>query len=888
MNSDINTSAFSFAAPKGLRVNLLASAFGIPKAAPVFSWVMRSGDDKDIQTSYRILIAGRSEDMKQGNYLIDTGWTASDESSNITIAGLDTVLQDNELYYWAVQLRNRSGAESTLSDPMPFTTAIGTAWEDTRGIWSPDTDGNGDFAFLRTEFKVPDIDAVERAVLSVTATSPEPSRRYVYHAYLNGNFVGLGPTRIGKSVDGEDVLYYDSYDITAHLAPTSALGVICYTKEEKSFLCQLTVFYKNGSRRVLLNSARDAETFLGMDGTRVFASGNEAGTYFFKEESENINATAYPFGFDRPEFSAASWSPVCLRDDVEIEHQRHLEPRLGEPIGRYLQDVALVERRENGSIFIDMGHEIIGGVRLTLTSPAVHSIRLHFGEELNADGSVRYAMRTTNTYRETWTLREGKQTLENFGMKGFRYVEIFDCPVMPEEQDVRGVAIRQAFDPEESSFTCSNEILCRLYDTFKYAVCTTTQQLYVDSQTRERAPYEGDAVINMLAACTYTGDLSTARNTVDYLISHRTWPADYALLAVHLVRLDYQYSGNRSLMERSYGTLRRMVLSEKVNEDVGLIPSKAPADNTWDSIIVDWPIACRDGYFMDEAYFNTVYNAVYYLSLRDLTAMAMALGKEDDAMGYRVTADNLRSAMIERLYRPDKGAYIDGLHADGSPVEHFSQHATAYALCMNVYDSEQMKDALCRTLVGQNTVKTSLYGAYYLLDGLYRAGFGAYATALLASDDVTPGAHTFAAALKNTDATIGPEAWCFEEKPNMTLSHPWSASPAVLIVQGMFGIRPTRPGFHRFEVRPQIGSLPYAAIRVPTVKGTIGVSLGQNREAYEAEVIVPPNSKATVYLPVLPGGTNTLFVNNRIANFPIEKGCYHIELGSGTHRLLAQ
>ena len=87
---------------------------------------------------------------------------------------------------------------------------------------------------------------------------------------------------------------------------------------------------------------------------------------------------------------------------------------------------------------------------------------------------------------------------------------------------------------------------------------------------------------------------------------------------------------------------------------------------------------------------------------------------------------------------------------------------------------------------------------------------------------------------------------------------------------------------------PQIGSLPYAAIRVPTVKGTIAVSIGQNNEAYEAEVVVPTNTKATVYLPVLPGGTDTLFINSQISNFPIEDGCYHIELGSGTHRLLAQ
>ena len=85
-----------------------------------------------------------------------------------------------------------------------------------------------------------------------------------------------------------------------------------------------------------------------------------------------------------------------------------------------------------------------------------------------------------------------------------------------------------------------------------------------------------------------------------------------------------------------------------------------------------------------------------------------------------------------------------------------------------------------------------------------------------------------------------------------------------------------------------MGDLPYASIRVPTVKGAIVVSIGQNREAYEAEVTVPPNTKATVYLPAIPGGTDTLFINSQKSNFPLEDGCFVVELGAGTHRLQAQ
>lgn len=884
MNSELSKSAFSFAAPEELRVNLLASAFGIPKSAPVFSWVMRSGEVGDIQTGYRIVIASRLADFDDADYLLDTGWMASDESSNITIAGLDKVLRDNELYYWAVKLRNKSGAESAMSEPASFVTAVGDDWEDTRGVWCSDEDGAGNFCFLRTELKLSDQDNVERAVVSVTATSPEPARRHVYHLFMNGAFVGLGPTRIGRDAGGQDVLYYNSFDVTSLLQHgTNALAAICYTTLEKSFLCQLTVFYKNGTKRIVFNSARDAETVFGLDGTQVFASGRSLGTSHYAEEAENINAPAYPFGFDRPGFTD-EWPTARVREELEAEHERVLAPYPGEPVKRIAQDIALLERAEDGHIHIDLGQEIIGGLRLTVNSPAVHTIKLIFGEELCEDGTVLFPMRTGNAYCEQWTLCEGEQTLENFSIKAFRYVDIYDCRADVTENDVMGIALRRAFDAEQSSFTCSNELLCRLYDTSKYTVCATSQDIYVRSQSRERAPYEGDTMVNMLSAYHCTGDRSLARFTIDYLLSHRAAATEHALLPIHLVRLDYLYSGDRTLLDRHYGTLRRLIQNETVDETLGLVGS-TPASR--DGVMVDRSTTSCDGY-VETAYFNTVYNAIYYICLRDMTIMADVLGKEDEATAYRNAADNLRADMIEHLYCPERGAFRDGLREDGTPIEHYAQHATVYALSAGIYSDDAMKDVLGRTLVGQDSIRTGIYGAFFLFDALYRAGFGAYATALLASDDCSPGAHTFAAALINNRATISPEAWCPEEKSDMSLSHPCGASPAALIARGMFGVRPTRPGFHKFEIRPQIGDLPYAAIRIPTVKGTIGVSIGQNAEAYEAEVIIPPNTKATVYLPVLPGGGNTLFINNQISNFPIEKGCYHIELGSGTHRLLAQ
>ncbi len=899
MSTELNLStppAFTFGAPERLRVDLREKAFGVSRACPTFSWAMHSGEVNDIQTSYRIVLAHRLSDLKEEDYLLDTGWIVSDESSNVQLAGLDTVLQDNELYYWAVQLRNKSGAVSALSAPMAFSTAVGENFEDTRGVWAaPSEDAKlPDFAFLRTEFSLSDIDSteeIEYALLSVSANSPEPTRQFVYNVLINDTFVGLGPARQGCAPSGETLLYYNTYDVTSLLrVGKNALGALCYTTADHAFFCQLTLFYCDGSKEIVLNSGRDAETFFALDGHDSFGvDGSSIGTPYFFAAPENIDATKYPYGFAAVGFDAAAWTPVHLTGDLEIEHERLLAPYPGDAVNRYAQGIASLEDLGNGHYFIDLGQEVIGGLRLTLDSVSEHTITLHFGEELNDDGTVKCPMRTGNRYLERWTIKEGEQVIENIcSLKTFRYVEIFDCEIPLREDNIEAIAIRRAFDAGESSFTCSNAVLCHLYDTYKYAICATNQDLYVDSQSRERRAYEGDALINMLSSYTYESSMALPRFTIEYLLSHRTWPAEYALMPIHMVRLDYLYSGNRALLEQAYPKLHALITAEKPDPSIGLYPSKAAPNNGFDSILVDWPVSSRDGYRMEEAYYNTVYNAIMYLSLRDMAVMATVLGKEDDSTLFTATADALRRDMIEYLYDPTHTAFFDGLTREGTPVEHHAQHATIFALCCGIYADAAMKDAMGRYLVGQETIRTSIYGAFFLFDALYQAGFGAYATALMADADDTPGAHSFYASLDHGKVTIAPEAWCAAEKANMTFSHPWGTAPAVMIVRGMFGIRPTRPGFHKFEIRPQIGDLPYASITVPTVKGSIVVSLGQNREAYEAEVTIPPNTTATVYLPLVAGGTDTLFVNNQKSNFPIENGTYRISLGAGTHRLLAQ
>lgn len=68
---------------------------------------------------------------------------------------------------------------------------------------------SNDWAFLRGEFDTAPDKEIRWATVFATGASAEPGSQYVYKLYLNGEFVGLGPTR---SISTET--RFDGYDVT--------------------------------------------------------------------------------------------------------------------------------------------------------------------------------------------------------------------------------------------------------------------------------------------------------------------------------------------------------------------------------------------------------------------------------------------------------------------------------------------------------------------------------------------------------------------------------------------------------------------------------------------------------------------------------------------------
>ncbi|MBD3184491.1 Bacterial alpha-L-rhamnosidase, partial [Candidatus Poribacteria bacterium] len=174
----------------------------------------------------------------------------------------------------------------------------------------------------------------------------------------------------------------------------------------------------------------------------------------------------------------------------------------------------------------------------------------------------------------------------------------------------------------------------------------------------------------------------------------------------------------------------------------------------------------------------------------------------------------------------------------------------------------------------------SVYGAQYLMEGLYLAGKEEYAFDLLVDKSDRSWWHMI-----EVGSTITLEAWDIKYKGNMDWNHAWGAVPANIIPRYLMGVRPLEPGFSRILIHPQPGKLEHARAKIPTIRGTVNVIFQKNHEnSYRLEIDIPANTTAKVVLPCKDIDNTGIKMDGKIINAKMEDEYAVIDpLGSGKH-----
>ena len=828
---------------------------GIDEKWPRLGWKLESQDRGKRQKSYQILVASSREVIVQGKGdLWDSGKVESDQSINISYQGKP--LESRMVCWWKVRVWDEEDQVSDYSTPARWEMALLTQ-EDWQAHWiampndaiekpkdSPDDVGLP-CPFLRKDFVVEK--PIQKARIYVTALG-------LYELYLNGKRVGEDQFAPGWT-DYHKRIQYQTYDITFILRTgENAIGGILgdgwfagqvahvgqyqYGTHPLWLLMQMEVEYQDGSREVFSSG----EGWKASTGPILFSDFLMGETYDARKELED---------WSQPGFDDTSW--------VSVDAAR--KPNF--PIGKLVSQVdppvkvnhrltpVEITQPQTGTYIFDMGQNMVGRVRLKVSGPPGTKITLRFGEMINDDGSLYTENLRTARQTDVYILKgQGEEIYEpKFTFHGFRYVEVVGFPGEPTLDAITGTVIYSAME-DTGTFECSHPMTNQLHSNIVWGQRGNFLSIPTDCpQRNERMGWTGDAQIFARTACfnmktvrffhKWMRDVADAQfpsgaftdvapQVKGMGAGHAAW-GDAGIIVPWTIHLCY---GDKGIIEEHYHAMTRYIEYLKANSKELIRPDQGYGD--WLNVDEATP---RD--VMGTAYFAYVTHL--------LSKMAGIIGRGEDAKGYFSLFEDIRQAFVDTFV--SSNGYIKG------------DTQTCYVLALKM---ELLPDKL-RPLAAKRLVEkigerdghlsTGFVGVSYLLPVLTDYGYLDIAYDLLTKDTYPSWGYS----IKNGATTIW-ERWNsytledgFGDVGMNSFNHYSLGSVGEWMYRYMLGIEvhPDHPGYKHIIIQPHIGGgFTWARGTYESLYGRIASHWALDNGRLNLKVEIPPNTTATVYLPV--------------------------------------
>ncbi|GHB85957.1 rhamnosidase [Streptomyces umbrinus] len=569
------------------------------------------------------------------------------------------------------------------------------------------------------------------------------------------------------------------------------------------------------------------------------------------QDGETYDARLKPSGWSRPGFDDAKWEPAA---SVE-SRTALLVPQSDEPVRRtQVLDAQKMTEPTAGTYVYDLGQNMVGVPRLTLTGSAGQTAKIRYAEVLNKNGTLYTDNFRSAKVTDRYTFAEsGTVTYEpTFTQHGFRYIEITGMNEPPALFAVKGVVWGSDL-PSTGTLKTSDSMLNQLVSNISWSQRGNFLSIPTDTPARDER-------------LGWTGDISLFAPTANYLVDTRAflshWMADvrnsqYAngdLPAVvptpqgqfgdsgvgwSDVMITVPYSVWRSyddtrILRENYPAMRKFFQFVRDSAGPDLLE---PGRTTF--FTNDW-------LHLDDLTEQGILGTAYYAeNARMMAEVAKALGDDVAASDYSKLSTDIRAAFTR--------AYVA---ADGT-VKGNSQTGYALALGMNLVSDPALVEKAGEKFVAKLTLtdyhlRTGFIGTPLLLPALSRIGRDDLAYRMLLHKDYPSWGYEVA-----NGATTMWERWNsimpngdFGPVDMNSFNHYAYGAVGDWMFQNIGGLSATEPGYKRSRIAPVPGgNLTKGAGSLKTVYGPLSSKWSTHKGALDLKVTVPVNTVAEVHVP---------------------------------------
>ncbi|MFD0710395.1 glycoside hydrolase family 78 protein [Paenibacillus sp. GCM10027626] len=860
-----------------LRTEFLDNPLGIDVTEPRLGWIADGqGRRGASQTAYRILAATSLEKLShdEGD-LWDSGKVDTDQSQHIEYSGLPLVSEQQ--VYWKVRLWDENGLSGAWSEAAMWSMGL-LARDEWQGMWigwktshRPTKEQPKPTIYLRRGFQV--TKAIRRATVYATALG-------VYQLYLNGERVGddvFSP----EWTDYHVRVQYQTYDVSAMLQQgENAVGAIVgqgwyagyigmygYQKYgmDPSFMMQLNIEYEDGTTANVATDAAWRASF-----GKIICSDLQMG--------ETIDARKEIPDWNNIGCNENGWAPVDFMYDYR-----------GWLVSQLSRTIRVTERRKpksvsklpDGRVLIDIGQNMAGWIKVTLTGEAGSGCTFRFGEVLDAEGelyteNLRFARQT-----DSYICRGGGSEIfePSFTYHGFRYVEVSGSDFIIE--DVEAIVVHSDL-PQSGQLETSNPLLNQLISNVRWTQRANFMSVPTDCPQRdERHGWTGDAQI-FAATAAYNMDVSAffAKWMVDledaqqptgaftdfapfifgpktefnndFTYTH-TASSGWADAPIIIAWAMYQTYGDKRLLSKHYDAMRRWVAFNERQHPDG-IRRDIPQYGDWlsvnerpfEEVIAEFGRMVSHHSTTPYDIFSTAYMA-YNAKL--LANIAEVLGKNEE-----------RERLLVRFAHICQAFTAEFVSADGK-IKGDTQTAYAMALEMELLPEElrpQVLNRLIEKIKTAGMATTGFHGTKFMMNMLANYGYTELAYELLLREQYPSWLYS----VHQGATTIWErwDGWTHErgfQRPGMnSFSHFAFGSVGEWMYRHIGGIDldPSGPGYKKIRIDPKLGGgLTSASCCYDSLYGAIEVEWRRQGNTFDMKLTIPANTTAEVAIPSIAG-----------------------------------
>ena len=522
------------------------------------------------------------------------------------------------------------------------------------------------------------------------------------------------------------------------------------------------------------------------------------------------NGVAHGSGIYVP---AASW---CFDSPDTPPSSYHLEREEHRPVS--------CSTTATGGTLYDFGKETFGYLKVR---DLQGSIRIYYGESPEEAQDKEHCetldVLTSDVSPQTSSISHHPSDLAS---KAFRYVYI-----EKEEGTTYGeVLMDYEYAPHDQnhsgSFRCSDEEINKIWEVGAYTMDLTTREFFMDGIKRDRWTWSGDAIQSYLMNYYLRFDTECVKRTIrqlrgkDPVTAHVNTIMDYTFYWFKSVLDYYQYTGDVDFVREMWP--RMVTLMDYVE---GRLNNDGMAEGQPDDwIFVDWvdfPMHKRGTLCFEQI--------LLMKAMETMAVCAQLLGI--DKNDYHKKSEALREKINQTFWSNDEKAYYHAIE-DGQMNKQVTKFPNMFAILYGLSHEDQRCDIMQSVMLNPDVAPiTTPYMRFYELEVLCMDGL--HTQVLKEMRDywggmLREGATSFWEKYVPTEQ--GTQHLAMYGRPyGKSLCHAWGASPVYLLGKYYLGVKPTKPGYEEYEVRPALGDLEWMEGDVPTPHGMIHVSMDRRQ-----------------------------------------------------------